>query len=76
MLKFIVLAILFIGLYWLIRKGSFLPGGGSSDTARSSRPSEAMLICQHCGVRFPESEAVVQAGKHFCCEEHRRAGTD
>lgn len=34
--------------------------------------AEAMVCCAHCGVYVPASEAVVQAGVTFCCEEHRQ----
>jgi uncharacterized protein len=33
-----------------------------------------MLPCAHCGVYVPESQAVFAGGKHYCSEEHSRAG--
>jgi len=32
-----------------------------------------MVACAHCGVHTPESEAIQEGSKHFCCEEHRKA---
>jgi uncharacterized protein len=35
---------------------------------------EAMAQCTHCGVHFPRVESVSEAGRDYCCEEHRRLG--
>jgi uncharacterized protein len=31
-----------------------------------------MVACAHCGVHIPESEAVHDGDRRYCCEEHRR----
>lgn len=69
LLLFVLVAI----LAYLFFKGSGRrtgspPGGG----AKRSRPAERMVECAHCGVHLPESEAVKQADRYFCCDEHRR----
>jgi uncharacterized protein len=37
-------------------------------------PDEAMAQCARCGVHFPLNEAVGEAGRVFCSEDHRRLG--
>ena len=31
-----------------------------------------MVRCARCGLHLPEAEAILDRGKYFCCEEHRR----
>ncbi|MEI6416040.1 MAG: PP0621 family protein, partial [Pseudomonadota bacterium] len=35
---------------------------------------EKMVVCAHCHIHVPESEAVTADEHHFCCEEHRQLG--
>lgn len=53
----------------------FLVTGFSRKRAKSEGlpPSETMVPCAHCGVNLPRSEALEDAGRFFCSEEHRRA---
>ena len=30
-----------------------------------------MIACDHCGVHVPESEAIREGDRLYCCEEHR-----
>jgi len=55
----------------------FLVTGFARKRARSSAPpaSESMVPCAHCGVNVPRSEALEGAGRFYCSEEHRRAGS-
>ena len=40
----------------------------------AGKPSVAhMIVCAHCGVHVPESEAIRDDGKLYCSEEHRKA---
>jgi uncharacterized protein len=32
-----------------------------------------MIVCAHCGVHVPESEAIRAGSKLYCSEEHRKA---
>jgi uncharacterized protein len=36
-------------------------------------PIAKMVSCDHCGVHVPESEAIRDDNKLYCCEEHRKA---
>ena len=31
-----------------------------------------MVACAYCGVHVPETEAIRDGDKMYCCEEHRR----
>lgn len=42
-------------------------------TASAARDGEKMVACQTCGLNLPQSEAVVEDGRAYCCEEHRRS---
>jgi uncharacterized protein len=34
-----------------------------------------MVTCGHCGLYLPQTEAIVEGDRYFCCAEHRqRAG--
>ena len=36
-------------------------------------PEQNMVRCTHCGVHFPEADAIRDNNKSFCCEEHKLA---
>jgi len=58
---------------WLLKRA--LSGGGrgaDSEAAKSSLPR--MVPCSYCGVHVPESDAVLHAGKFYCCDDHRAQG--
>ncbi len=60
-------------VYWLVksyRTGN--PGARPSDPA-GPRPAEDMVRCIYCGVHLPKSESIMDGGKYYCCEAHRRA---
>ena len=38
--------------------------------------SESMVRCAHCGVHFPQSDAISHRGKHYCSQAHLAAATD
>ncbi|MEO8406839.1 MAG: PP0621 family protein [Oxalobacteraceae bacterium] len=68
-----LLAWLLLGLLvvWAIRSKKSTIHTEKTEVPRLSEP-ELMVQCDHCGVHFPASEAVRQAGMAFCSEEHRR----
>jgi len=34
-------------------------------------PEQDMVRCTHCGVHFPETDAIQDGNKSFCCNEHK-----
>ena len=61
--------ILVIVAVWSLAKGF-----RRKDTARHApEPApEQMVNCDYCGLYLPQSEALAEADKFFCCAEHRR----
>ncbi|MBI3140270.1 MAG: hypothetical protein HYZ19_00230 [Rhodocyclales bacterium] len=71
MSKLILLLLLGLLAYLVLK--ALKRSGERRDAKRPNQPSaERMVACARCGVHLPESEAVESAGRHYCCEEHRR----
>jgi len=70
-LKYLLL-VLFLGLIWLLWRHR--SRAAERPPAESEKPEEAMVECAHCGVFLPRSEALAEAGRHYCSEAHRQAG--
>ena len=46
----------------------------SRQKSPGDKPSVAhMVVCAHCGLHVPESEAIQDGNKLYCSEEHRKA---
>lgn len=69
MFKAILLVLALLLVYWFFWGAK--ARRGEADT-RSASDNERMVVCAHCQLRVPESEAIADAGHFFCCEEHRR----
>jgi uncharacterized protein len=61
--------LLVIAVVWWLAKG-FRRKQGARDAPQAA--PEQMVRCGYCGLYFPQSEAVADADKFFCCAEHRR----
>jgi uncharacterized protein len=76
-MKFLIwLMIGFAVVTWVMRLKANLGAAarGRRSNARPPAPpvAETMLQCAACGMHFPASEAVSDAGgAAYCCEEHR-----
>jgi uncharacterized protein len=62
---------------WLLRnKKSALQAGQTARPPRAASAAEVMVVCAHCDVHFPASEAIADgSGAVFCGDEHRRLHT-
>ncbi|MDP3842421.1 MAG: PP0621 family protein [Oxalobacteraceae bacterium] len=72
-MRFLAWLVLGLLVVWAIRskiKASAIRTE-NAEVPRLDEP-ELMVQCIHCGVHFPASEALSQAGMLFCSEEHRR----
>lgn len=89
MMKWLLLAVVVVGVLWWLGRGRSGPGKASGDGdaggsgASASRTTkgpksqpEAMVACAHCGMLLPQSDALIgsQDGRPYCSEAHRRAG--
>lgn len=72
MLKYLLLFLLGLVVWWAWKKRPADPGAGERSAA--APVAERMVRCAHCGVHLPESDAVSDGQRHFCNEAHRRAG--
>jgi uncharacterized protein len=66
--KFLLLIIAFLAVWWLARG---LRRKNAAKDAPEAAP-EQMVTCSHCGLYLPQSEAIAEADKFYCCAEHRR----
>ncbi len=74
MSKLILLLVLGL-LAYLVFKGFQRAASRRERSEGDPRAPERMVVCAHCGVHLPESEALEDDGRHFCSEEHRRLGS-
>ncbi len=68
MSKFLLLIFAFVAAWWLIKR---LRGKDATKDAPEAAP-EQMVNCSHCGLYLPQSEAIADGDRFFCCAEHRR----
>jgi uncharacterized protein len=66
--KLLLLIFLVAAVWWLSK------GFRRKDAARDvPEPApEQMVTCSHCGLYFPQNEAIAEGDKFYCCAEHRR----
>lgn len=70
-----LILLLFLGLLaYLFFKGFQRNATRRDGREGGPRAPERMVACARCGVHLPESEALEDAGRRYCCEEHRRLG--
>jgi uncharacterized protein len=74
-MKFLLWVLIGVAIVMWLMHGRKAAGRAASPDRAASHTgagSEAMLLCAHCNVHFPASEAIAgMSGKVFCCEEHR-----
>ncbi len=68
MSKFLLLIFAVVAAWWLIKR---LRGKDTAADAPEAAP-EQMVNCGHCGLYLPQSEAIAEGDRFFCCAEHRR----
>jgi uncharacterized protein len=66
--KLLLLIFVVLAVWWLAK------GFRRKDPARDAPEAapEQMVTCSHCGLYLPQSEAIAEGDKFFCCAEHRR----
>jgi uncharacterized protein len=67
--KLLFFVLIAVAVYLLLRR----PSRRSADEETRATPApEPMVACARCGLHVPRSESVETAGRHYCCQEHRR----
>lgn len=67
-----LLLVVFVGVIWWVWKKRH---AAPQETTKREAPPESMVSCAHCGVHLPASEALLEAGRSYCCAAHRQAAT-
>ncbi len=68
MSKLLLLILAVVAVWWLAK--GFRRKDAAKDAAEAA--PEQMVTCSHCGLYLPQSEAILEQGRYFCCDEHRR----
>jgi uncharacterized protein len=73
-MKLAIFVVAIVLLLWLV-----FGRRGRRDDTRPRRPpaaeAEGMVVCAHCGVHLPRSEAVADGARLYCTDAHRLAGS-
>jgi uncharacterized protein len=69
-IKFVLLALLIGVVLWLLLRVRKRP----AQRAGAVPGAEDMVVCAHCGVHLPRSEALLADGRAYCGALHRDAG--
>ncbi len=72
-MKYLVLAAVIAVVYALWRSGQRRVPRRPPGPAQP-RPPEPMVRCARCGVHLPQSQALLEGERSYCCEAHRRGG--
>ena len=70
-MKYLLLAIAVYVIWRILKKRTELP---ADPVPKHDKAPEKMVVCAHCGVHLPESDALFDQGLVFCSEAHRLAG--
>ena len=68
--RLILIVAIVIAVVWLLRRA--LSGPRKADAPGAAAGD--LVSCAHCGVNLPKAEARSAGGRHYCSEEHWRAG--
>ena len=74
MTRLIVIIVVVFALLWLLRRALAAPRKGDAPPEVPGGPQGDLVSCAHCGVNLPKAEARSAGGRHYCSEEHWRAG--
>jgi uncharacterized protein len=77
-MKYLLLIAVVVGVLWLVRARSsrLKPPPSRADQPAKPVSPQAMVVCPHCGVHLPRSDAVAGAQGLYCSDAHRRARGD
>jgi uncharacterized protein len=76
-MKYLIWLVVVVAGIWWIRQKRKTPAQQPRQTTDAAGPSaesgpQVMTPCTHCGVHFPESEAIQGAQGLYCSEAHRQ----
>jgi len=71
--RLLVIILIVVLVVWLLKRALAGPKK-PPDGAPPAGPHAELVDCAHCGVKLPKAEARSAGGRHYCSEEHWRAG--
>jgi len=54
----------------------YLKARSQNQSAKKIKNSEKVVKCEHCKTHVPEHEAIIDKGRYYCSEEHKRISND
>jgi uncharacterized protein len=72
--RLIVIVAIVFALLWLLRRALARPAKSDAPPQAPGEAKGDLVSCAHCGVNLPKLEARSAGGRHYCSEEHWRAG--
>jgi uncharacterized protein len=72
--KYLILLVVVVFVLWLMLGRRPRPAPPKPAAPRQPLAVEGMLVCAHCGVHLPRSEALLGTGLPYCSAAHRDAG--
>lgn len=73
MSKYLLILALIAVIYAVARGQRKAPTRTSQGKRRATVPQN-MVACAHCGVHLPESDALREGKRFYCCAAHRDQG--
>jgi len=74
MTRLLVIIVVVFALLWLLRRALARQQKGDAPPQAPGEAKGDLVSCAHCGVNLPKAEARSAGGRHYCSEEHWRAG--
>ena len=74
MMKYLIVLLVVVVVGWTMLRGSRRQPSPPKRSARPIAAPQEMVVCRHCGIHLPRSDAVAGAGGMYCTEAHRIAG--
>lgn len=72
-MKYLLLLLVVLVVVWLLF-GARRRSAARRPTPDARPQAEGMLVCAHCGVHLPRSDALLDRGQPYCSAAHRDAG--
>jgi uncharacterized protein len=69
---FLLIAVLAVVIWCIV--GQRKTRAGNTHQQMPAKATENIVVCAHCHLHVPESESIMSAGRHYCCDEHRKLG--
>ncbi len=70
MLKLLILGLLAWILVSMLRKKLKIHSQDNPPSAKSAKPAEQVVPCEHCGVHIPRASAISHQQQFFCSQQH------